>query len=127
MQEGRVPGICLSMSESAIMCHARFASSQAAVYPYCEGFEIRRFLGFAALRFGLTPFLLATHSQRHHHSAVGPVPFMRLRASHSDGDIPRRCVKTRVRAVALVYPTAVATSFKELPLRNIVWAIPSRR
>jgi len=33
-----------------------------------------------------------------------------------------RRVKTRVRAVALAYPTAVAISFSELPLRNIVWA-----
>ena len=41
-------------------------------------------------------------------------------ASQSEGDIPKRRVKTRVRAVALAYPTAAAISFKELPFRNIV-------
>ena len=50
-----------------------------------------------------------------------------LRASHSEGDIPTRCVKTRVRAVAFAYPTADAISFSELPLRNMVWATPSRQ
>ena len=45
-----------------------------------------------------------------------------LRASQAEGDVPRRWVKTRVRAVALVYPTAVAMSLSELPLRSIVWA-----
>ena len=50
-----------------------------------------------------------------------------LRVSHSEGGIPTRCVKTRVRAVALAYPTADAISFSELPLRNIVWATPSRQ
>ena len=47
--------------------------------------------------------------------------------SHSVGEVPRRWVKTRVRAVALVYPTAVAMSLSELPLRSIVWAIPRRQ
>lgn len=47
--------------------------------------------------------------------------------SHSVGDVPRRRVKTRVRAVALVYPTAVAMSLSELPLRSIVCAMPRRQ
>src|ERR1700730_3778869 len=50
-----------------------------------------------------------------------------LRASHSEGDIPTRCVKTRVRAVAFAYPTADQISFSELPFRSIVWATPSRQ
>src|SRR6267154_4291205 len=54
-----------------------------------------------------------------------PCPW--LRASHSEGDIPTRCVKTRVRAVAFAYPTADAISLSELPLRNIVWATPRRQ
>lgn len=41
-------------------------------------------------------------------------------ASHAQGGIPRRCVKTLLRAVAFVYPTAAAISFSELPLRNMV-------
>ena len=47
--------------------------------------------------------------------------------SHSVGEAPRRWVKTRVRAVALVYPTAVAMSLSELPLRSMVWAMPRRQ
>ena len=47
--------------------------------------------------------------------------------SHSVGEVSRRWVKTRVRAVALVYPTAVAMSLSELPLRSIVWAMPRRQ
>ena len=47
--------------------------------------------------------------------------------SHSVGEVPRRWVKTRVRAVPLVYPTAVAMSLSELPLRSMVWAMPRRQ
>ena len=47
--------------------------------------------------------------------------------SHSVGEVPRRWVKTRVRAVALVYPTAVAMSLSELPLRSMIWAMPRRQ
>jgi D-alanyl-lipoteichoic acid acyltransferase DltB (MBOAT superfamily) len=47
--------------------------------------------------------------------------------SQSVGEVPRRWVKTRVRAVALAYPTAVAMSLSELPLRSIVWAMPRRQ
>ena len=52
---------------------------------------------------------------------------VRWARSHSVGEVPRRWVKTRVRAVALVYPTAVAMSLSELPLRSIVWAMPRRQ
>ena len=51
----------------------------------------------------------------------------RCARSHSVGEVPMRWVKTRVRAVGLVYPAAVAMSLRELPLRSMVWATPRRQ
>lgn len=57
----------------------------------------------------------------------GAYPFNRLRAIHSVGVCPIDCVKIRLSAVELSYPTAGAIDLRGSPIRSIVCTIAIRQ